>query len=106
MTISPPDNLIQQPTRYAVMAYLARAVGGVASFMDVCRAVGIENLGHLSTHGQLLEEVGYIKFRKSFEGRRPHTVLVLTVKGRTAFAKHKAKLDAMSSPTALVEATA
>ena len=105
MKFLPPDNLIQQPVRFAIMAYLMRADDGVASFPDVLRAIK-QNPGGLATHGALLEQAGYIKYRKTFKDRRPHTVLMLTTKGRAAFAEHKAKLDAMSAPAKMVEASA
>ena len=44
--------------------------------------------GNLSTHARTLEEAGYIRIVKSFEGRRPHTRMRLTRRGRTQFRKY------------------
>ena len=96
---SPLDKTLQQPLRFPVMAYLIRA-GGSASFTEVFRALNI-NPGSLTVHSRVLECAGFIKVRKSFEHRKPHTVLVLTTKGRTAFAAHRARLNDMSAPAAV-----
>jgi DNA-binding MarR family transcriptional regulator len=99
MNFSPLNKTLQQPLRFPVMAYLIRA-GGSASFTEIYRALDI-NPGSLTVHSRVLECAGFIKVRKSFEHRKPHTVLALTAKGRAAFAAHRARLDAMSAPVAV-----
>jgi DNA-binding MarR family transcriptional regulator len=44
--------------------------------------------GNLSAHARTLEEAGYIRIDKGFKGKRPHTAMRLTAKGRRAFQKY------------------
>jgi DNA-binding MarR family transcriptional regulator len=44
--------------------------------------------GNLSAHSRTLEEAGYIVVEKTFLGRRPHTTMRLTPKGRRAFQRY------------------
>jgi len=41
--------------------------------------------GNLSSHMSKLEAAGYVKVVKGFVGKKPHTMLKLTEKGRKAF---------------------
>ena len=41
--------------------------------------------GNLSSHLKKLEEKGYVKINKFFEGKRPKTVISITQNGRDAF---------------------
>ena len=60
----------------------------------------------LTTHTVILKNAGYLKVRKSFEGRMTRTDLCLTAKGQRAFEKHKEMLDGISKPPAPVEVVA
>lgn len=40
--------------------------------------------GNLSRHLQVLEDAGYVKINKSFEGKKPRTMLGITNEGRKA----------------------
>jgi DNA-binding MarR family transcriptional regulator len=93
------DKVLHQPIRLSTVAHLVRC-GGSAPFTDISALVGIPN-GQLSMHNRVLETEGYIELQKSFVDRRPQTVLVLTPKGRRAFANHKAALDAMVDAPAM-----
>ena len=44
--------------------------------------------GNLSSHLTKLESAGYVKIEKSFEGKRPKTVVRVTDIGRRAFKKY------------------
>jgi DNA-binding MarR family transcriptional regulator len=96
------DITIHQHTRFAVLAYLARAPGGKASFSVILHDCRIKHAGQLSIHGRVLEDAGLVKIHKTFVDNRPITTLAITAKGRTAFADHKAKLDAMAAPVEVV----
>jgi len=93
------DKVLHQPIRLSTVAYLVRC-GGSAPFTRINELIGIPN-GHLSMHNRVLADEGYVEMRKSFVDRRPHTLLVLTPKGRRAFANHKAALDAMTEAPAM-----
>jgi DNA-binding MarR family transcriptional regulator len=41
--------------------------------------------GNLSSHLAKLEKEGYVTIEKTFEGKRPKTVVKIVSKGRTAF---------------------
>jgi DNA-binding MarR family transcriptional regulator len=41
--------------------------------------------GNLSTHLSKLAQAEYIVMKKSFEGKRPQTIIEITPKGRDAF---------------------
>lgn len=41
--------------------------------------------GNLSTHLSKLEKEGYVRIEKTFEGKRPKTVINITKVGRKAF---------------------
>jgi len=75
------DETIHQRTRLAIMATLA----GVES-LDFNQTKADLDLtdGNLSAHATALERAGYIRIHKSFRGRKPHTALSMTPKGRKA----------------------
>jgi len=75
------DETIHQRTRLAIMATLA----GVESldFNDLKAQLGLTD-GNLSTHLGSLERAGYVKIENGFEGKKPHTNVTQTPKGRKA----------------------
>ncbi len=87
------DKTLYQPCRLATISHLVRC-GGEERLMSIGAAIGVR-APLLSTHARLLADAGYIEIRKSFVERRARTVLVLTPRGRQAFADHKAALSAM-----------
>jgi DNA-binding MarR family transcriptional regulator len=79
------DETIHQRTRLAIMATLA----GVASldFNDLKAELGLTD-GNLSAHAAALQRAGYVKITKRFRGRKPHTTLSITARGRRALADY------------------
>lgn len=51
--------------------------------------------GNLSVHARRLEEAGYIKIKKSFEGRMPRTDYRLTATGRKALTRYLDHMEAL-----------
>ena len=98
------DKILHQPTRLNVIAHLVRC-GGEAAFVDVCNALDIRHPGALSAHNKVLEDAGYLELKKTFVGRKARTMLVLTARGRRAFADHKAAVSAITD-IKMEEATA
>jgi len=80
------DRLIHEPARLRIMAYLY--VVESADFLFLMRQTGLTH-GNLSSHMSKLEAAGYIEVVKEFVDRKPHTMLQLTDKGRTAFQKYR-----------------
>lgn len=76
------DETIHGRLRLGVMAYLASA--SPASFTELAAVLEATN-GNLSVHLRKLEEAGYIKVEKGFEGRKPSTTISLTETGRSAW---------------------
>ena len=84
--ISNIDRLIHEPSRLTVMAHLY--VVESADFLFLVRQTGM-TWGNLSVHISKLEAAGYLEVKKEFLGKKPHTVVSLTKKGRTAFEEYR-----------------
>jgi len=50
--------------------------------------------GNLATHLRKLEEGGYVTVTKGYQGRKPHTVIALSDRGREAFDSYRATIKA------------
>lgn len=85
------DDVIHGRMRLGIMAYLVR--NEVADFNELKSALNATQ-GNLSVHLRKLEEVGYVKIKKGYLGRKPRTQVQLVQKGRKAFNDY---LDDMSS---------
>lgn len=83
------DALIHERTRLAIVSALA--VSPELSFGELKQMLSLTD-GNLSAHSRTLEEAGYLKIDKTFKGRRPHTTMRLTPKGRKAFQRYLATL--------------
>jgi len=74
---------------------------GIMSILMVNEGVNYNRLkellevtdGNLASHLKSLEALKYIKFSKSFVGRKPLTVYDTTALGQKAFAKHLEALE-------------
>jgi len=74
------DEIIHQPTRTKIVASLyALGEGEEIEFVSLKELLGLSD-GNLSSHLAKLEEVGYVRIRKTFEGKRPKTYISLTAK--------------------------
>jgi len=85
-SISNIDKIIHEPARLNIMAHLY--VVDSADFLFLMRQTDL-TFGNLSSHMSKLEDVGYIEIIKEFVGKKPHTMLRLTKKGRIAFEEYK-----------------
>ncbi len=83
------DKLIHEPARLNIMAHLY--VIESADFLFMMRNTGL-TFGNLSAHMSKLENAGYIEIIKEFRGKKPHTMLKLTEKGRRAFNDYQKKM--------------
>jgi len=79
------DEVIHQRTRLAIMAALA----GVKAldFAELKAQLGLTD-GNLSTHLAALERAGYARITKTFKGKKPHTAVAVSAKGRRALASY------------------
>ena len=80
------DKLIHEPARLMIVAHLYVVVS--ADFLFLMRQTGL-TFGNLSSHLSKLEKADYVKIKKEFIGKKPHTMLELTKKGRDAFLTYR-----------------
>lgn len=80
------DQVIHAPGRLMVLTYLYVVESADFVFLKNMTAL---TWGNLSTHLTRLEEAGYIRIEKGFEGKKPRTTISLTPDGRAAFRKYK-----------------
>jgi DNA-binding MarR family transcriptional regulator len=80
------DQVIHAAPRLRILAclYVVESV----DYVFLMRQTGL-TWGNLSTHLSRLEEAGYIRIKKTFKGKKPHSTIRLTVQGRTAFKAYK-----------------
>lgn len=86
------DDVIHGRLRLGVMAYLSTA--SPATFLELKAKVNATD-GNLSAHLSKLEDAGYVRIEKQFEGKKPVTRVHLTDAGRDAWIAYLDKLRAM-----------
>lgn len=86
------DELVHQPTRLRIFAYLYRH--GAATFPELREELDVTE-GNLSSHTQRMEDAGTLAVEKEFVDRRPRTTFRLTDEGRALFEDHVATLEAL-----------
>jgi DNA-binding MarR family transcriptional regulator len=84
------DQVIHAPARLMVLTYLY--VVESADYVFLVRQTGL-SWGNLSTHLTKLEEAGYISIKKGFKGKKPHTTIKFTKRGRSAFREYKKSMQ-------------
>jgi len=83
------DRLIHEPARLKLMALLYMLES--ADFTFLMNQTGM-TWGNLSSHMTKLEQAGYLEVEKTFKGRRPNTMLKLTLEGRQAFQTYRKQM--------------
>jgi DNA-binding transcriptional ArsR family regulator len=86
------DRLIHDRTRLAIISALA--VNDVLTFTEL-KALTETTDGNLSVHARKLEDAGYVRCTKGFEGRMPRTEFSLTDAGRAALRRYLDHMDAI-----------
>jgi DNA-binding transcriptional ArsR family regulator len=76
------DRTVHEPARLMILACLY--VLDSADFTFLSRQTELSG-GNLSSHLSKLESAGYVEVEKKFLGKRPHTMLRLSQRGREAF---------------------
>lgn len=76
------NKLIVGPARMGIFAVLY--IEGEVDFDRLRRLLRL-TAGNLAGHMRRLEDAGYVKVKKEFVGRRPHTKYRLTDEGKKAF---------------------
>lgn len=88
-TIADLDRVIHEPGRLMIVALLFAVER--TDFLYLQHETGM-NKGTLSSHLSRLEEAGYVEVVKTYRGRVPQTLLLLTKAGREAFEQYRRKL--------------
>lgn len=88
------DDVIHGRLRLGVMAYLSTV--SPAAFGELKAKVNATD-GNLSTHLTKLEEAGYVKIEKKFQGKKPLTLVHLTKSGRNAWIGYLNRIQALLS---------
>lgn len=83
------DQVIHAPARLMVVTYLY--VTESVDYVFLMRLTGL-TWGNLATHLNKLEEAGYVEIQKTFNGKKPQSILRLTEHGRAAFREYKKSL--------------
>lgn len=84
------DRTIHEPARLRI----AMLLSGVetADFNFLLSTLGLTR-GNLSSHVDRLEQAGYVRVNKSFNGKMPHTGYRLTAAGRKALKAYWSGLE-------------
>src|SRR5512136_1830912 len=83
------NRLVHEPARLMILAHLH--VVESADFLFLMHQTGLTN-GNLSSHLSKLDAAGYVVVNKDFVGRKPHTVLKITPKGRDALLEYQRRM--------------
>lgn len=84
------DRVIHEPARLRIMMILSGV--DLADFAFLLSTLGLTR-GNLSSHMDRLEQTGYVKVRKSFNGKIPHTDYQLTALGQKSLEDYWAAVD-------------
>jgi DNA-binding MarR family transcriptional regulator len=80
------DRVFHEKARLGIVTSLAGHAEGLG-FSELKALCGLTD-GNLNRHLQVLEEAGFVRIEKSFEGKRPHTRCSLTDQGRQRFSAY------------------
>jgi DNA-binding HxlR family transcriptional regulator len=86
------DRLIHERLRLGIISALA--VNESLTFNELKHLIKTSD-GNLSVHARKLEDAGYIKCSKTFEGRTPKTEYSLTTLGRKALERYLDHMEAV-----------
>lgn len=84
------NRLIHEPVRFNIMAHLY--VVQSADYLFLQKQLGL-TWGNLASHLSKLEKSGYIEVEKDFAGKKPHTALRITSKGRAVFDEYRENMS-------------
>ncbi|MGI8469981.1 MAG: winged helix-turn-helix domain-containing protein [Pyrinomonadaceae bacterium] len=86
------DKLIHERMRLGIISALA--ANASLTFNDLKNLLQTTD-GNISVHARKLEEAGYIKCEKSFEGRIPKTEYKITAAGKKALERYLTHMEAL-----------
>lgn len=86
------DDVVHQRVRLGILAVLNEVPK--ADFGALRTTLSLTD-GNLSRHLSVLEDAGYVRTDKVFEGKKPRTWITITAAGRKAFTAEVAALRAL-----------
>jgi len=84
------DNILHQAIRSKLIALLIQ--NEQMPFIVLKKTLELTD-GNLSSHLKKLEEAKYINIEKTFEGKKPKTMVQISSQGRDAFKKYIKQLE-------------
>ncbi len=84
------DRLIHAPARLMIMTYLY--VVNKADYVYLMRLTGL-TWGNIASHIGKLEESNYVEIEKKFVGKKPHSLVKMTPKGKNAYKNYKNQMQ-------------
>ena len=90
------DRVIHEKGRLAIMSMLAASPE--LSFTELRDALSMTD-GNVTTHIRTLQEAGYVSVAKSYQNKRPLTMVSLTAPGRKAFSDYVDLLEKIVQQT-------
>ena len=84
------DQVIHASARLMVLVHLY--VVESVDYVFLKNQTGL-SWGNLATHVNKLEEAGYVAIEKGYKGKKPHTMIRLTKRGRAAFKDYKQNMQ-------------
>lgn len=90
------DRVIHEPVRLGIVSALA--VNASLSFRELKDLLTTTD-GNLSIHARKLEDAGYVRCTKNFEGRVPRTQYKITLAGRRALEDYIRHMEALIRAT-------
>lgn len=90
------DRVVHEPARLMILLFLYALES--SDFLFLMNATEL-TWGNLSSHLTKLEEAGYVQIEKTYDGRKPRTLVRMTPDGRKAIKKYRETIDLALSNT-------
>ncbi|MFA9406714.1 MAG: winged helix-turn-helix domain-containing protein [Anaerolineales bacterium] len=90
------DRVVHEPARLMILLFLYALES--SDFLFLMNATEL-TWGNLSSHLTKLEEAGYVQIEKTYDGRKPRTLVRMTPDGRKAMKKYRDTIDLALSNT-------
>jgi DNA-binding MarR family transcriptional regulator len=84
------DQIIHAPARLMILVHLY--VVESLDYVFLKNQTGL-SWGNLATHLKKLEDAGYVKVHKGYQGKKPQSTIKLSTEGRKAFLDYKNSLQ-------------
>ena len=90
------DRVVHEPARLMILLFLYALES--SDFLVLMNATEL-TWGNLSSHLTKLDEAGYVQIEKTYDGRKPRTLVRMTPDGRKAIKKYRDTIDLALSNT-------